>query len=48
MRDQARGLIEALHAYCASDARLARVLAERRWATAARRIDHLPGHAVAG
>lgn len=32
---------EALHAYAASDARLARVLAERRWATAARRIDHL-------
>lgn len=32
---------EALHAYAASDARLARVLAERRWATAARRIDQL-------
>lgn len=34
---------EALHAYAASDARLARVLAERRWATASRRIDHV-GH----
>lgn len=32
---------EALHAYAASDARLARVLVERRWPTAARRIDHL-------
>lgn len=32
---------EALHAYAASDARLARVLASRRWATAARRIDHV-------
>ena len=32
---------EALHAYAASDARLARVLAERRWATAARRVDCL-------
>jgi DNA polymerase elongation subunit (family B) len=32
---------EALHAYAASDARLARVLAERRWATAARRIDQV-------
>ena len=38
---------EALHAYAASDARLARVLAERRWATAARRVDQLP-HALAG
>jgi len=33
---------EALHAYAASDARLARILAERRWATASRSIDHLP------
>lgn len=32
---------EALHAYAASDARLARVLAERRWATASRRIDQV-------
>jgi len=32
---------EALHAYAASDARLARVLTERRWATAARSIDRL-------
>jgi DNA polymerase elongation subunit (family B) len=32
---------EALHAYAASDARLARVLAERRWATASRCIDQL-------
>jgi len=38
---------EALHAYAASDARLARVLAERRWATAARRIDQVP-QALAG
>lgn len=30
---------EALHAYPAGDARLARVLAERRWATALRCID---------
>jgi DNA polymerase elongation subunit (family B) len=34
---------EALHAYAASDARLARVLAERRWGTAARCIDDLDG-----
>lgn len=34
---------EALHAYAASDARLARVLAERRWATASRCIDQLDG-----
>lgn len=33
---------EALHAYAASDARLARILAERRWGTASRCIDHLP------
>jgi hypothetical protein len=32
---------EALHAYAASDARLARVLAERRWPSAARYVDHL-------
>jgi DNA polymerase elongation subunit (family B) len=38
---------EALHAYAASDARLARVLAERRWATAARRVDQMP-QALAG
>lgn len=30
---------EALHAYAASDARLARVLTERRWASAARFVD---------
>ena len=30
---------EALHAYASSDARLARVLTERRWGTAARFID---------
>ena len=35
---------EALHAYAASDAKLARVLTERRWATASRCIDKLtPG-----
>lgn len=33
---------EALHAYAASDARLARTLAERRWATASRCIDRPP------
>src|SRR5262249_57161378 len=33
---------EALHAYAASDARLARELTERRWATAARFVDRLP------
>ncbi len=32
---------EALHAYAASDARLARILAERRWATASRSIDRV-------
>jgi DNA polymerase elongation subunit (family B) len=32
---------EALHAYAASDARLARILTERRWATAARFVDRL-------
>ena len=30
---------EALHAYAASDARLARILTERRWGTAARFVD---------
>jgi len=36
---------EALHAYAASDARLARILAERRWATASRSIDRVaPPH----
>jgi DNA polymerase elongation subunit (family B) len=30
---------EALHAYAASDARLARILTERRWATASRFVD---------
>jgi DNA polymerase elongation subunit (family B) len=33
---------EVLHAYAASDARLARVLTERRWGTAARFADRLP------
>lgn len=33
---------EALHAYASSDARLARVLAERRWASARRAVDRLP------
>lgn len=32
---------EALHAYAASDARLARVLTERRWGTAVRFIDRV-------
>lgn len=32
---------EALHAYAASDARLARVLTERRWATASRFVDRM-------
>jgi DNA polymerase elongation subunit (family B) len=32
---------EALHAYAASDARLARVLAERRWPSAGRFVDRL-------
>lgn len=37
---------EALHAHAPSDARLARVLAERRWPTAARLVDRLePGEA---
>lgn len=34
---------EALHAYAASDARLARILTERRWATATRGIDLIGG-----
>jgi DNA polymerase elongation subunit (family B) len=33
---------EALHAYATSDARLARILAERRWPAAARHVDRLP------
>jgi uncharacterized protein YprB with RNaseH-like and TPR domain len=37
---------EALHAYAASDARLARVLTERRWSTAARFVDRFPSGAV--
>ncbi len=32
---------EALHAFAASDARLARVLTERRWAAAARAVDRV-------
>ena len=43
---------EALHAYAASDARLARILTERRWTTASRCVDRvedlvsrLPQHA---
>jgi len=39
---------EALHAYAASDARLARVLTERRWGTAARFVDRLDRVTVAG
>lgn len=35
---------EALHAYAASDARLARVLTERRWGTASRHIDRFDDH----
>jgi len=34
---------EVLHAYAASDARLARVLTERRWSTAARFVDRIIG-----
>jgi hypothetical protein len=33
---------EALHAYASSDARLARVLTERRWASARRAVDRAP------
>ena len=40
---------EALHAYAASDARLARILAERRWGSASRCVDQVAapdlGHA---
>ena len=32
---------EALHAYASSDARLARVLTERRWPSASRFVDRL-------
>ncbi len=39
---------EALHAYAASDARLARVLTERRWGTAARFVDRLDRLVPAG
>jgi DNA polymerase elongation subunit (family B) len=39
---------EALHAYAASDAKLARVLTERRWATASRFVDKLDLVAVGG
>ena len=38
---------EALHAYASSDARLARVLTERRWATASRFVDRLTAAHVA-
>jgi hypothetical protein len=42
-REQIHGLSqEALHAYASSDARLARVLTERRWASARRSIDRQP------
>ncbi len=34
---------EALHAYASSDARLARVLAERRWSSASRFADRIEG-----
>jgi len=39
---------EALHAYASSDARLARILTERRWPTAARFVDRLVPAAVPG
>ncbi len=39
---------EALHAYAASDARLARILTERRWATASRFVDKLEQPAATG
>ena len=39
---------EALHAYAASDARLARVLAERRWPSAARFVDRAVPRAGTG
>ncbi len=38
---------EALHAYAASDAKLARVLTERRWSTAARYIDRISADSAA-
>ncbi len=42
-RTQIHGLNqEALHAYASSDARLARVLTERRWASARRAVDREP------
>lgn len=37
---------EVLHAYAASDARLARVLTERRWGTASRFVDRVVGDRV--
>ncbi len=37
---------EALHAYAASDARLARILTERRWGTASRFIDRVAAPAA--
>ena len=37
---------EVLHAYAASDARLARVLTERRWGTAARFVDRVAADPV--
>jgi DNA polymerase elongation subunit (family B) len=37
---------EALHAYAASDARLARVLTERRWGTASRFVDRIEAEEV--
>lgn len=42
-RDQIHDLShEVLHAYASSDARLARVLTERRWPAAVRAVDKLP------
>lgn len=38
---------EVLHAYASSDARLARILAERRWASASRAVDRVPTSAPA-
>jgi DNA polymerase elongation subunit (family B) len=37
---------EALHAYAASDARLARILTERRWGTASRFVDRVEADEV--
>ena len=37
---------EVLHAYAASDARLARVLTERRWGTASRFVDRVAADRV--